>query len=45
MDIAINYFLKIGIDTLVVHGDGVDCYAVSFWKFDTQWGHLKKDKK
>lgn len=32
LDIAINHLLKIGIDVLVVQGDGVDCYAISFWK-------------
>jgi len=34
LDIAINYFLKVGIDTLIVMGDGVDCYAISFWRTD-----------
>ena len=34
LDVAINYLLKVGVDVVVVLGDGVDCYAISFWKTD-----------
>ena len=34
LDIAVNYLLKVGIDVLVILGDFVDCYAISFWKTD-----------
>ena len=34
LDIAINHLVKVGIDVLVLPGDGVDLYGVSFWKKD-----------
>jgi len=34
LDIAINYVLKVGVDVVIVPGDGVDCYQISYWKTD-----------
>ena len=34
LDVALNYVLKVGVDVVVIPGDGVDCYQISFWKTD-----------
>lgn len=36
LDIAIDYCTKIGVDVLIIQGDGVDCYQISPWKTDPQ---------
>ena len=43
LDCALNYGVEYDPDVVIMHGDGVDCYAISFFKNDPTKPHFARE--